>query len=751
MNSSIATHRSGSPRLFTRRLPREYVLGSVMVLIVVGTTAAQTEKPEAIEAQQALQHDAEVPSVSLVRTEVPPVIDGVMDEPLWEDAAVIENLTQVEPKEGAEPTQRTEIRIVYDSDSLYVGVRAFDSEPEKIIANQLLRDAPLGDDDRVAIIIDPYFDHRNGFLFGVNPLGSRRDALIENNGRRTVFDWDGIWYAKATIDDEGWTAEFAVPYKTISFNKDTTRWGFNIIRVIRRDNEVIRWSSARQNLRTTSISTIGVIEDIKDITQGAGLDFVPYVKGTIRDDDERGTGNDFDAGFDLFYKLTPSMNLAFTVNTDFAETEVDDRQVNLTRFPLFFPEKRDFFLQDAGIFEFAGISRNPIPFFSRRIGLDKAGRPVDLIAGAKLTGRAGALNLGIQSVYQDDFQDVDEQLLTVGRVSLNVLEESTVGLITTIGDPTSNDDNYIVGGDFNFRNSKVFGDKVVTSNLFFLHSSSPDTVGDDQSWGATATLRYPKDRINASIGFKEIGERYNAALGFVPRRGIREYAGLFRYRWRPEKSWIRTIDTQVTPVVITNLDNDIETQITGFDFVTIESNEGDRIGLNLSLNREVLDAPFEIRPGVIIPVDDYRFERYGAEFSTSGSRALSFAAAVEAGDFFDGDRFDTALGVELRPSPHLFLGLSWEYNDVDLPEGDFDVHIARARVRFMFTPDLSWTNFIQWDNVSKSMGINSRVRWIVEPGSEIFFVVNQAFDTEGSRFDSTFTEFTSKVGWTFRF
>ena len=279
--------------------------------------------------QEASELAASTPRVSLVRTEIAPQIDGLLDEPLWEDAALIDELTQVEPIQGAAPSQRTEVRILYDSDFIYFGIRCFDTEPQRIIAKQLQRDADQGSDDRVLLVLDPYFDHRNGYFFVVNPLGARRESLIENNSS-VRDDWDGIWYAKSRIDEQGWTTEIAIPFKTISFNEATTEWGFNIQRTIRRTNEQIRWAAPVQNKNAMSVANAGVLDEIRDLDKGIGLDFKPYVKSTLRTDDIRGDGLDLDAGFDAFYKLTPSMTLALTFNTDFAETEVDERRVNLT-------------------------------------------------------------------------------------------------------------------------------------------------------------------------------------------------------------------------------------------------------------------------------------------------------------------------------------------------------------------------------------------------------------------------------------
>ena len=282
-----------------------------------------------------------------------------------------------------------------------------------------------------------------------------------------------------------------------------------------------------------------------------------------------------------------------------------------------------------------------------------------------------------------------------------------------------------------------------------LHSSSTGGEGDDQSWGVK--LSYPNDRVNWILGYTEIGDRFDAALGFVPRRGIREYFARWRYRWRPQHDVIRTIDTGINPMLITDLDDKIETTEIEIELIEIETNDGDTFGIEVQLNREVLDEQFEIQSGIVIPAGDYRFDRVEAIVETTESRPLSVVGILRAGEFFDGERLDAVAGFELRPSPNLFLSFSWEHNDVRLPGRSFEVQIAQGRIDLFFSPDLSWTNFIQWDSVSDSLGVNSRLRWIIEPGNELFLVVNQAFDTFDDRFDSTSTELTTKIGWTFRF
>ena len=650
--------------------------------------------------------------------------------------------------ENAEPSERTEVRLLYDDDFLYIAVRCFDRRPDRIIATQMRRDGELFLDDRVQVVLDTFFDRRNAFFFEMNAVGGRTDALIENNENFRV-DWDGIWYGRSTIDEAGWVAEMAIPFKTVGFDETSDTWGLNVQRTIQRRNEDIRWSAPDQNKELRSIADAGVLTGLVGMDQGIGLDFVPFGTATyLRDHNGQDEEWDLDAGFDLFYNITPSLKAAVTVNTDFAETEVDERRVNLTRFPLFFPEKRDFFLQDAGIFSFGGIRMNPLPFQSRRIGIGADGEEVDIIAGTKVTGRLGDLNIGLLDVQTDDHAGVDGRNLAVGRLSYNVLSESDVGVIVTSGDPSTNGSNFLYGFDFNFRDSRIDGDKTATGHAWVLQSNTPGVDGGETAWGLKAG--WPNDIVDWDVGFTHIDQDFNPALGFVPRGGIREYFGRFRYRWRPGTE-IRRIDTGVFATLITDLKDDLESSEVNLDLISIETDYGDVYELGYEFTKEVLDDPFEISDGVLIPVGSYDWQRAGIRYEGSTARLLRFEAEASYGDFWSGESLELQAGVEWRVSANLALSFEFEYNDIDLEEGDFITRLGRAHVDVFFTPDISWLNFIQYDTVSDTLGINSRFRWIVEPGSEMFFVVNQGYDIIDSRLHSGFTELTSKIGWTFRF
>jgi hypothetical protein len=688
------------------------------------------------------------PRIRIERTPVPPTLDGVLEPEVWDGAPVIQRFAQLEPRAGDPPTEATEIKLLYDRDFLYLGIRCFDREPEKLLAREMVRDVPLTSDDRVSLVIGPYHDQNNGYLFSVNPVGNRWDGLIEP-GPDFRDEWDGIWYAKSAIDRAGWTAEIAIPFKTVSFDPSTTTWDFNVMRAIRRRNEIIRWASPTPDLFFTNLGGAGTIEGLVGIEKGIGLDVKPLFALSYVTDRETGDTDRLGRpSLDAFYRVTPSLTGSFTLNTDFSEAPVDERRVNLDRFSLFFPETRDFFLQDAGVFEFAGIEENGRPFFSRKIGIRPSGEPVDLRAGAKLTGRVGRFGVGLLDVQAASYGEVDSQNLGVARFTYDLMEESFVGVIATHGDPTSNEDNAAVGLDVRLRDSHFRGNRVLAADAWLLRSFSEGLAHDEAAFGAR--IDYPNDRVQFSLEFNELQENYRPALGFVNRVGIRRLDGRFRYRIRPERR-LKIVDQEVRTFAVTDTDGDLESAEVAWDVVGLESQVGDRLVLTYSRRQEDLTKPFEISEGVVIPPTSYAFDRVAASLVTTKARSLSFELLLGWGEFFSGNRLESKATVEWRPSRHLLLGLDYEQNDIRLPEGDFTTRLAILRVNVAFTPDLSWTSIAQYDNVSDTFGLQSRFRWIMEPGDEIFIVYNQGFEASERRFRPILSAVTLKVGYTFRF
>jgi hypothetical protein len=469
-----------------------------------------------------------------------------------------------------------------------------------------------------------------------------------------------------------------------------------------------------------------------------------------------------------------------TLNTDFLEAPVDDFRTELTRFPPFFPERRDFFLQDAGIFEFGGLTDDALPFFSRRIGrLDN--EMLDIDGGLKLTGRIGDTSFGALSVrvpkqrlhprsQEPEPPEIDPTYLNVARVQHNVLGESAIGLIGTYGDPRDEIRNGLVGADFQYFNSHVRGDHIVSGNVFFMRSFSSEGGSTEEAFGAV--LAYPNDRYYGDIGFRQIGDDFNPALGFAIRRGIRRYDAMARYRVRPA-STLRSITSGVDTRVVTDLHDDLATLIVTVDAVEFESNAGDKLKFSYIYNDErLLRGDFNVDPKARIPEGSYRFDRYGVRLETSNARPLRAIAEVIWGTFYDGRLRQANTRLELRPSRRLFLSLEDERNDGvsvgckpiededkdegckrNWPDGDFTQRLGRVRLNLAFTPEISWTNVLQYENDSDRIGLNSIFRWEIESGNELFLVFNQNWDEgeKSSDFDSAHTVLGAKVVWTFRF
>ncbi len=726
-----------------------------MVALLVGLAAAVGASGQEFAGETPGHVTHRPPPTSEVgRADSPPVIDGVLDEEVWATAPVIDGFRQIVPVEGADPSQRTEVRLLFDEDFLYVGVHCFDAEPDKIIAKEMQRDAGLGSGDSFSFVIDTFRDKRNGYFFETNPLGVRRDGLIDQ-GRNVRIDWDGIWFVKSSRDERGWHSEFAIPFKTVSFDPSKGRWGFNAQRYIRRTTEEIRWTAISNARSVSALAEAGVIEGLEGMHQGIGVDVKPFVTTTTR-----GKGSKYaettkvEPGVDIFWKPDPSLTFVVTVNTDFAETDVDDRQINLTRFPLFFPEKRDFFLQDAGIFRFGGLGRTPLPFFSRRIGIGPDGKEQPILAGIKATGRVDGFNYGLLNVQMKHDDVLGDKNLTVARGLWNVGDESTAGVIVTNGDPQTTGNNSVLGFDYNYRNSTDFGDDTLRGNLWFQtsFSSGDSSIGDHDegiAWGSR--LEYDSDDVSWSVLVEQTGESFNPALGFVSRRDVREYFLNIRKRWRPADSIWRRIDLSANHNTVTDLSNVIESQsfrVPQFSFVT---DDGDGFDGGITVSREKLFTDFEIMSGVIIPPGDYWWTSGRLGAFTSSGRPLAVSGSVSFGEFYDGNRNDYSINGTWRPNPNFRLSANYTINDIDLPGGDFITRLARLQMNVTFSTAVSWNNTVQWDNVSDTLGLNSRIRWEIKPGDEVFFVVNQGFDAEDGEFRSLSTALTLKVGLTLRY
>ncbi len=705
---------------------------------------------------------ADVPHARVIRTAEPIRLDGVLDEAVWKTHEPIGPFTQAEPDEGQPPREPTDVWLAYDDRALYIAVWSHDREPDKIFTTTKARDARPFDDDSLEMVIDTFLDQRNGYYFQINAAGSLSDGRIVEN-RLTDVSWDGIWDAQTRIGEDGWVAEIEIPFKTLSFKPGATSWGFNIERTIARYNEESRWASAVLDSMIHAVSRCGVIEGLEGLTQGIGLDIKPYgLLGVNRDvtrDDKVKLAREI--GADVFYRITTNLLSSTTINTDFAETEVDTRQVNLTRFPTLFPEKRAFFLEESGVFQFGlpSSSSSLIPFFSRRIGL-VGGGTVPILVGEKLTGKVGRLEMGLLDVATRDSggeagtAEIPGQNFLVGRVKYSLGgRQSYVGAIFTHGEPTGKTDNTLYGADMSIATSNFLGNrKNFDFTLYGLKTKTPGLDSRDYSYGAE--VRYPNDRINLSYSWQDIGENFDPKLGYVRRRGVSVHSLLAQYRPRTQNNrYIRqfTFGFGFDDYYNTKLDG-TESRAYSVNPFNLLFHGGERLSYTVDHEFERLFEPFHIHDGIAIPPGEYSHVRHTVSLTGPTNKVISYSLTFDKGGFYSGSSDQLVASLTWKKSASLTSSVEIREYWVRLAEGNFNTTLALVKLNLFFTPKISLTNFVQYDTDSQNIGLQSRLRWILKPGQEFYVVFNHQWQEDAfDRFRSLTGDVRAKVNYTIRF
>ncbi len=754
-------------------------LCSTLVTLALAPVLTGTEGPVHGLAAQASGEISEEPTARAAqahridRAETEIRIDGRLDEPAWAQATPITDFRQEEPVEGAKPSERTEVYVLYDDDYLYIGAILYDSEPDGILAHQRQRNSWLGSDDRFRFILDTFRDGRTGYLFETNPAGVMGDALITGSG--TNDSWDGIWDVRTRITDEGWIAEIRIPFRTLNFDPTLDTWGINFQRTIRRKNEEVRWSGWRRNQSLTRPTHAGVLTGLEGISQGMGLEATPYVSGNWTNAPALADPRNADAkvGMDLEYSITPSLRAAATVNTDFAEVEADDRLVELTRFPSSLPEQRPFFLENAGVFNFAprqGVN----PFFSRRIGLVD-GEEIPIHLGTRLGGQAGDYELGLFQVRTGSGEavgiegtpvTVPSEDFTAARVRRGFFTQSAVGGIYTRRATHANDngeappDRHTAGMDFDLYTSEFLDRYNLQLEGFFLWHSDPVAGGGSDFADRRARglrFNFPNDLFRVSASLRDFGEEFNPALGFQNRRGFRRFQPTVGFEPRPESvDWIRQLEWELRYEYLESLEGQLLTRETDVRFFGVDFESGDRLTLNATRLFERLRRPFNIHDDVVIPEGGYNTTEWRIFFRSAGQRALSTRFSAAHGGFWTGDRTRLDGQLTVRPVTGVRVSTEYERNEVRLPEGGFDTNLVRLEADWHATPFQSLTTSLQYDDVTDAVGLFARGRWTVRPGNDIFLVYSHNWQNEADRlFDrhlSTISQGAAiKVNYTYRF
>ena len=665
------------------------------------------------------------PSLRAGAISAPIVIDGQLSEAAWESADAIEDFQQTDPDEGAPASSRTRVRVLADTRAIVIGIVCDDADPDRLVSFSVRRDAVLNAEDHVRIVLGPFADGRSGYVFAVNPSGARYDSLINPGGESDNPDWDGIWEAATARLPTGWSAEIRVPVLTLTFKPGLHEWQFNVQRRIQRRLETDRWASPNRQYQVTQTSRAGLLTNLPDFDLGVGLTVRPAVTsgGGVPSTDARVEG-DFQPSLDINQRLGANILASGTLNTDFAETEVDTRRTNLTRFPLFFPEKRTFFIEGDDIFSFGlGLSQDVIPYFSRRIGL-VGDREVPILAGGKMNGRIGNTSFGGVAVGTRPASGVVDThaFMGVARVKHNLWKESWIGAIGTIGDPLSRSGSWLGGADFTYATSRFRGDKNFLVGAWALATGREDLGSDATARGFK--IDYPNDLLDIALTYKRIGRGFDPSIGFVPRRAVQLWNVGANFSPRLPRGPIQQMFFELQPSLATDLSGRWESYRVFWAPVNWRFRSGDRLEFNAVPVGERLTDPFEIATGVSIPPGSYEWMRYRLEAGTAQKRRFYTQLTWWFGDFYDGRLDQFQWTGAWNPKPIATIEFSGERNIGQLATGDFTQTIAGARLRVNFSSDLSVSSYIQYDTDIESIGTNTRLRWTFRPVADLFLVYN---------------------------
>ena len=725
------------------RILLSHLMG-LLLSVALSTAAYGAETP--LPAQSANGQNGR--SVTAVRTSSPVRIDGVLSEPDWSTAEPATGFLQREPSVGDPASERTDVRILYDNDNLYIGVTCYDSAPERIVRTEMSVDGELRDDDNFSIVLDTFNDKRNGFMFMINPNGARWDATIGDSGFGidSNEDWNGIWDVSARVTDEGWTAEVIIPFRTLRFPAgDTQAWGINFRRIIAGKNEEVLWSGWRRNDGIMQLTKTGALTGLSTISRGKLIEAKPYVLGGMENND--GTRDDqLKYGLDVKYPLSSHLTLDLTTNTDFAQVEVDDEKINLTRFDLRYEEKRDFFLEGADIFAFA--STTTAPFYSRRIGISPDREQIPILGGAKVTGKAGKYNIGVLSMQSDKADSNFSTNYSVVRMKRDLFEKSYIGVIATNLVNTDNHRNSALGTDFSYKTDTFMGDKNLAVGGYMAMSRTP---GGKNGTAGRVYMDFPNDTVEMFFLFHARGNDYDPEIGFVDRPGVRQYMANIQYMPRPDIPYVRKLTFQPVDLnYYTDMSGRLISRSMRLMPFGLETSAGDEFELYYTNSYEYLTEDFNIFDDVNIKPGAHDAWYWEGTIDTNESRRLSLRLHSHWGEFYSGDRtlYNTSLNVKINR--YLTISNDIEHNIISIGDRSFETRDYSLRFNTNVSTRLTARTYVQWNNDNRVANVNFRIHYIPRIGSDVYFVYNHLWD--GYRdYDTLYNAAIAKIAYQFTF
>ncbi len=685
------------------------------------------------------------PEARATRTAGPITLDGVLDEAAWAAAPVITGFVQARPDRGHPASERTEVRILYDDRAVYFGAELWDREPDKLVIPSLEQDFETGNSDIFGISLDTFLDRRNAFMLLVNPKGAVKEAQDFDDSRQENAAWEGIFEVRTTIHERGWTVEWAIPFTTLRFDprRDPQDWGMNLMRRIRRKNEESYWAPLDQRDRIHRMSKAGTLRGLEGLRPGRNLMVKPYAVGSRADggaaapvDDLTGEGGKSwkgDAGLDVKYGITPRLTLDLTLRTDFSQVEVDQERVNLTRFSLFFPERRDFFTENSGVFSFGDITERNYRtgsslseftlFHSRRIGLDAAGHEIPIVGGGRLTGRAAGFEIGALAMQTDAARGLPDEGFAVLRAKRTVEGVGDFGAIAVNRQATD--------GSGSFNRTYGFEANLAPSRYLRVNSylAGVDDSGGGTDWAGRVWAGWRDPFWNLSVGTKRVGEDFAPRVGFVRRRGVRQSYATAGVHVRPQS--VRSL-SEVNPFAEVEYTTDLEGRLLTRSWTSaleVDYRSGGSVGMQFTDEFERLDEPFTVAGGAVVPAGDHAFRSAALSVGTSAGRPLWANVRVSRGSFYNGDRTSASLSGQLRMDYRVSLDFSAERNALSIPGApDFAANVYGARLTYAASTRFFTSAFVQRNALTRETVTNVRVNYIHAPLSDLFLVYTERRD-----------------------
>jgi len=699
----------------TNLFSRDRLAHLVLALVVLGIAAplfAQHSQPDTLKA---------------IKTTLAVKLDGVLDEPDWSKALHISNFTQRELAENQPATEKTEVAILYNATEMFIGVWCFDSDPDKIIAQKMKWDFEYGNEDNFEIALDSYGDKRNAYLFIINPNGAQYDALVTDNSRKTNVDWNGVWYVAAKRTDQGWFAEIKIPFSTLKFSPAEEQvWGINFERNIRRKREQVLWQGWSRDALLVQVNRAGTLTGLRDLTRMRIFEFRPYALGGAEKTIGAKAATVGSLGLDFNYLINPTVKLDFTVHPDFAQVESDEMIVNLTRFSISWPEKRQFFLEAKNFFDFPlGKAQ---AFYSRRIGIFRS-QQTAILGGARFLGKMGGTTLGLMILQTENADAAKATNFSLVRYKQDLGEQSSIGALA-IGAAQAGRFNGTGGVDVLYSTSKLFKNK----NFQVGGAFAATYTSDREAASGTAHrlfFNYPNDMIELSGSWERVGKDFDPEVGFLSRTSYQIYTAKWRINPRPAfLPWVQKL--QIKPIEINYYLDDASRRMQSvymeFRPLAVFFKSGEQLEINIQRNAEDLTEAFEIRPGHTIQAGRYWTNRGEIQFDTFDGRPIVFGAGINWGTFYDGSSTEWDTEFTWKPNKFYALSLAYQRTGIRLPGGGFAIDQVETRMNFSVTPALYGAVFAQWNNDENKVLFNLRLTWIPKPGAYLYFVLNQFGD-----------------------